>query len=222
MKKVISFLTIAVMITIAGYTPVQAVTFDFDDLASMSDPSAISSYMSNLYGSNISVSGAMAGPIAPGDPFGPDPYLFSTISPGNPVLFPFSIEIGFDSNNPIGSIEFEGAVFGDNPGHDFRLWAYSNGGSTLVEVYKWDVPAGSGVLSFDSGLINFTAPIDRLVFSDNFIYDVGIDDFTIVGAHQAGGGINAPLPASTILGCIGLGIVGTLVTLKKRILGHST
>ena len=220
MTNRIRILAIVAVITLASYIPTQAVTFDFDDLGTWSGPGAVGDYMSDLYGSEVSVRGTMVGPLFPPDPFGPDPYLFSTTEASDSALFPYSIDIGFDADNPIGSVSFEGAIFGDNPGHDFRLWAYTDGGQTLAGVLSWDTPVDDEAWWFDSGLITFDVPIDRLVFSDNWIYDVAIDDLSVAAWAENGGGISAPVPASMGLGFLGLAIVGILVVLRNKVLGN--
>jgi hypothetical protein len=208
-------LWIVLIVTAFIHIPAEAVTFTFDDLSAWSGPDAVSAYMSGLYESQVSVRGSMIGPLFDSQPFGPDPYLFSTVQAGGPLFFPFSIDIGFEVN-PIESLSFEGAVFGDNPGHDFRLWAYTDGGSRLVHVSRWDTPIDNGVWWFEAGPITFDVPIDRLVFSDNWIYDVAIDNLTVT---PVGGGMHVPVPASITLGFVGLGTVVTLIALRRRVLG---
>ena len=196
-------------IVLLAALPAKAIMFTFDDLSPLAGPDAISQYMTDLYGSDVSVRGAMAGPLC-----GSDRYLFSTVQAGGPTLFPFSIDIGFD--NSIVDVQFSGAIFGSNPGHDFRLWAYTSGGTELLEVRTWDIPsAGQQTYWFESGLLTFNTPVDRLVFSNNFIYDVGIDNLSITAWGQGSGAV-VPLPASTLLGCLGLVIVGISAFLKGR------
>jgi len=190
------------------------VMFNYDNLASWSGPNAISAYMSDAYGSQVSVRGAMAGPLFPGDPFGSDSYLFSTVQAGGPWFFPFSVDIGFDASHPIESVSFEGAIFGNNPGHDFRMWAYTDGGTSLVGVRTWDTFIDGAF--FDSGLITFDVPVDRLVFSDNWIYDVALDNLS-VAAWGGGAGVTVPVPASTQLGLVGLAFTGILVFVRRRL-----
>lgn len=191
--------------------PAEAVMFNFDDLSPWDGPHTVSQYMTDLYGSGVSVRGAMIGPIFTN---ASDLYLFSTVQAGGPSFFPFSIDIGF--SNPIGTVQFDGAIFGSNPGHDFRLWAYTGGGTELIEVRTWDIPSsGKQTYWFDSGLLTFNTPVDRLVFSNNWIYDVGIDNLSISAWGQGGGAV-VPLPASTLLGGLGLGIVGLSAFLKGR------
>ena len=158
----------------------------------------------------------MVGPISSVDPFGTDSYLFSTIQVGDPLFFPFSIDIGFAASNPIESVQFQGAVLGDNPGHDFRMWAYTDGGTSLVGVYTWDTPIDNGIWWFDSDLITFDVPVDRLVFSDNWIYDVALDNLA-VASWGGNAGLNAPVPASTQLGLVGLVIAGLLVFVRRKL-----
>ncbi len=210
-------LCISVAVVSAVCAPALGVTFTFDELSPWSGPAAISGYMSDLYGSEVSVRGAMAGPIFPGDSFGPDGYLFSTVQAGGPRNFPFSIDIGFEADAAIGSVQFEGAIFGNNPGHDFRMWAYTDGGTKLVSVTSWDTPRGHGAYWFDSGLMTFGTAVDRLVFSDNWIYDVAINDLAV--SAWASGAVSAPTPTSTVLGSLGLLFVGLAMIAKRRAQG---
>lgn len=180
----------------------QAVMFDFNGLSNYQGSGAVANYMSATYGSQITVNNTRVGAGSTyGVNFGPDSYLFTDLG----TFFCGPMEMKFRSN-AIGSMSFQGCVFRESANEDFVLKAYA--GNQLVGQYAWN-----GVGSFNSGNIVFDKPVDRLLFSDSFVHDVGIDDLSVNGWGET---LNAvPVPASLVLGGLGIGVIGLVRRARK-------
>lgn len=158
------------------------VTFDFNALDSRDRASAISDYMTAVYGSTISVTGAraFADETDPSDLF--IATSFQLFSRGD-------FEIVFEEV-PILGAQFEGHVIDGTVGDDFSFTAFD--GDTVRLTFS----RNDGVTVFDSGWIDFGGPVDRLVVTDGGRKDVGIDDLTVAVV---------PDPATGLLLLVGVG-----------------
>ena len=79
-------LWIAVMVTVLLFVqnaPATTVLFDFEPLPSCSDATVIETYMEDIYGSDITVTGAWAKTCFFSGPLGDDNYIFSSLCPAN-------------------------------------------------------------------------------------------------------------------------------------------
>ena len=165
----------AVVAVILGLGMLQAsthadpITFDFNSLGRFDRDNKITEYMTAVYGSGVSTDGARATDetAAPGGTT--DMFIATSLQ----FLNRGDFEILFETV-PIISARFEGHVLDPTPGEDFNFWAYH--GDTEVLHFTRD----DGDEIFDSGMLNFSQPVDRLVISDSGRKDVGIDDLTVV------------------------------------------
>ena len=151
----------------------QTVFFDFNDLGPFAGPNDISDYMSDIYGSNVDVGGARATNDNT-DPSGGlgDP-VDRMIATSFQLFNRGDFEVLFE-DAPIFGVEFEGHVLDPTPGADFRFSAF-NGDDLVFELTHNEAEE-----AFDSGLILFGGPVDRLHFSNSGRHDVGIDDLSVV------------------------------------------
>lgn len=173
------------VVVLAANARADSVTFDFNSLGRLDRDRQISDYMTAVYGSGVTTGGARASDdtSVPGETTG----MF--IATSLQLLNRGDFEVLFESI-PIISARFEGHVLDPTLGDDFNFWAYS--GNAEVLHFARD----TGEETFDSGLLTFSQPVDRLVISDNGRKDVGIDDLTVVAV---------PDPASGLLLLAGLG-----------------
>ncbi len=141
--------------------------------------------MTAVYGSGVTTNGARATDETSVPGGTTDLFIATSLQ----LLNRGDFEVLFESM-PIISARFEGHVLDPTPGEDFNFWAYS--GDTEVLHFT----RAKGEETFDSGLIDFSQPVDRLVISDNGRKDVGIDDLTVVAV---------PDPASGLLLLAGVG-----------------
>jgi hypothetical protein len=173
------------IVVLAVSARADSVTFDFNSLGRFDRDRQISDYMTAVYGSGVTTNGARATDET-SIPGGTTNMFIAT---SLQLLNRGDFEVLFESM-PIISARFEGHVLDPTLGEDFNFWAYS--GNTEVLHFTRD----TGEESFDSGLLNFSQPVDRLVISDNGRKDVGIDDLTVVAV---------PDPASGLLLLAGVG-----------------
>lgn len=209
MRNKLSVLASAMGILLACHTQADAVMFDFDTLvpnnAALGQSGNVGTYMSSVYGSNVTVAsdvGVGTGSFFGSVDFGPDPYVFSNV-----------IDIRFD--NPIESLSFDGVVFGGLLGGSLDFHLIAMNGGTAANVVTINNVMGA----FSSGPIDFLAlglgSVDRLIFSDNFVHDIGIDNMEVTPSG-AGSPSSIPLPASAALGALGLCAVGVVTSLNKK------
>lgn len=155
----------------AGGLP-PTVTFDFDSLDIRRGDAIISNYMSDLYGSEVTVDGSRT--IAETDD---DADIFIATSLQLFGRGDFVIEF---RDVPIVAAQFEGHVIDATGGDDFRLRAFA--GDDEVFLFS----RNTGEDTFVSDWLFFPQPIDRLIISDNGRRDVGIDDFEVQPVPEPG------------------------------------
>ncbi len=170
---------------LAGRAQADSFTFDFNSLARFDRDRQISEYMTAVYGSGVSTDGARATneTSVPGGTT--DMFIATSLQ----LLNRGDFEILFESV-PIVSARFEGHILDPTPGEDFNFWAYFND----VEILHFSRDKGEEI--FDSGLLTFSQPVNRIVISDSGRKDVGLDDLTVVPV---------PDPATGLLALAGLG-----------------
>lgn len=214
-KKLITICAVAGLFL--GAAPTQAmVTFDFESATVGgvgpdyvgSANQRVTDYMTGVYGSPVTVTGAAAwrnDETAPLDldwpgKTGTDKWLRTY---GSQSLTPGAFQISFDAV-PIMEAGGDFYVFVATQDDDFTVKAYDStygdrynpSVSGLVDEQSWDFGAGSG-----SFAMSFTSPVSLLVFSDGGWYDIAIDDLKVRPI---------PAPGAILLGSIGAGLVGWL------------
>ncbi|MFO0838308.1 MAG: hypothetical protein U1D55_07240 [Phycisphaerae bacterium] len=213
MRNLLRFVVIAGLVaTIAN----AGVVFDYNGVAYSTAP-GVSTYMTNVYGSPVTVTGAYASNNTlpapnPGVLWTGNASDYLRVGPGAPPVpgtGDKDFEISFDQI-PIQGISLLGYIFDEARGPtDFQIYAYDStytdrenpSPSALVFHQAFDVTA-NGTQVF-VGTPQFSRPVSLLVFSDHGSFDVGIDDMTIT----------VPEP-SAALGLLGL----PLLALRRRIL----
>lgn len=148
-----------------GPAPGSVVEFDFDDLPNLRFSSAITDYMSEVYGSPITVEGARTYSEGLG---GSDIFIGTSLQ----LIGRGDFEILF-VETPITGVRFEGHVIDATFGDDFEFSAFS--GVQLVET----IARNDGVEVFNQDWVFFSEPVDRIIVSDTGRKDVGIDDFAV-------------------------------------------
>jgi hypothetical protein len=152
----------------ASAASAQTVTFDFNSLENRDRDNSISAYMTSVYGSAVDTDGARVTDETSIPGGVTDLFIATSLQ----LLNRGDFEIDFGSI-PIISVQFTGHVLDPTVGEDFHMVAYNG----EVEVHS--LSRDGGEETFDSGLIQFITPVDRLVFSDSGRKDVGIDDLTV-------------------------------------------
>ncbi len=168
-KQLQNLCAIAALAMACSSASAQSYTFDFSSLENRDRDNPISDYMTAIYGSSVQTDGARVTDetSAPGGVT--DLFIATSLQ----LLNRGDFEIDFGAV-PIISARFEGHVLDPTPGDDFHLRAFNGN----VEVFAFSRDEGEE--TFDSGLLTFPSPVDRLVFSDSGRKDVGIDDLTVV------------------------------------------
>ncbi len=168
------------------------VVFDYNGTA-YSTAGSVSTYMSGVYGSQVTMTGAystnntLTAP-APGVLWTGNASDYLRVGAGLPPTPPFTdkdFEISFDAV-PIIGVQMLGYIFDEARGPtDFQIFAYdaSYGNrenpnpAALVFNQQFDVTAnGTQVLV---GAPQFSRPVSLLVISNHGSFDVGIDDLTV-------------------------------------------
>lgn len=169
MKRRHNILTAAVgLVLSASAASAQTVTFDFNSLENRDRDNPIGAYMTSVYGSTVETDGARVTDETSIPGGVTDLFIATSLQ----LLNRGDFEIDFGSV-PIISVQFTGHVLDPTVGEDFHMVAY-NGGAEVFSLSR-----DGGEETFDSGLIEFITPVDRLVFSDSGRKDVGIDDLTV-------------------------------------------
>jgi len=179
--KVASLVALMFLAVPATRASAQVATFDFSDLPILSRDVGVSDYMSGVYGSSISTSGARASHDRSDDVS--DTFISTSLQ----LFDRGNFEILFD-DVPIAGLEFEGHIIDATVGDDFTMLAFFD--NNLV----YELSRNEGVEIFDTGWVDFLSPVNRLVFSDSGRKDVGVDDFSV---------ISVPEPAASLLLLIG-------------------
>lgn len=174
---------------LAGGAP-PTVTFDFDALNPHRGDLAISNYMSDIYGSEVSTDGARTTSERDNDA---DIFIATSLQLLNRGDFVIEFR-----DVPIVAVQFEGHVIDATGGDDFHLRAFA--GDDEVFLFT----RNTGEESFVSDWLFFPQPIDRLIISDNGRRDVGIDDFVVQPV---------PEPATLLLG---LSAIGFAAVTRRR------
>jgi hypothetical protein len=142
--------------------------------------------MEDLYGSDITVTGARVGDGSLHGPLGPDQYLEAGPSWGTHY-----IEISFN-DVPITAVSFDWGVESD------AFHAYADG----VEFFS----QGYGVWSWGStGPIAFASPVTTLRFTDSWLGEIEVDNLEV-----------APVPEASTLMLFGSGLSGLLFLARKK------
>lgn len=173
------------IVVLAASARADSVTFDFNSLGRFDRDRQISEYMTAVYGSGVTTNGARVTDETSVSGGTTDMFIATSLQ----LLNRGDFEVLFESV-PIISARFEGHVLDPTPGTDFNFRAF-NGDTEIFHFFR-----NEGVEIFDSGVLNFPQPVDRLVISDSGRKDVGIDDLTIVAV---------PDPASGLLLLAGVG-----------------
>ncbi len=156
---------------VQSWAHADSIKFDFNSLGRFDRDNKISEYMTAVYGSGVSTDGARATDETATPGGTTDMFIATSLQ----LLNRGDFEILFETV-PIISARFEGHVLDPTRGEDFNFWAYD--GDTEVLHFARD----EGEEVFDSGLLMFSQPVNRLVISDSGRKDVGIDDLTVVVA----------------------------------------
>jgi len=178
---------IASWMVAASAATAQTVSFDFDALGRFDGSRNISDYMTDLYGTSITVAGARATTDATD---ATDRFIATSLQLFNRGDF----EILFDEM-PIVGLQFEGYVLDATPGDDFTLRAFNDDTLLLiVEVVARD----NGEEVFQTEWFDLPSAANRLVVSDTGRKDVGLDDLIVQPV---------PEPATLALMLIGTGAI---------------
>lgn len=227
-NRLVAMATMGLVCALAGSAWADT-TFDFEGTASNplgtnSDSTAISNYMSEVYGNTVTVTDARANPsssssdwASTGDSYQNDTGFIQAVS-GN------DFEIAF-SGAGISAVRFTGFIDDASTGSDFSFQAYTSayddaylflgfiptqgsaenpapGSDDVSRSWEADQVDPNGQqenVAFDSGWIYFNAPVNLLVFHDSGSYDVAIDDLRVR---------TVPLPAAAWMGFMMLGCLG--------------
>lgn len=164
-----SLLTLtAILAVAAGTARAQDVTFDFNALGRFDGSRAISTYMTDQYGSPISVDGARATTDVNDST---NRFIATSIQ----LLNRGDFEILFQ-DTPISGLQFQGYVLDATPGEDFSMTLYNDNVQLLVVT---NVTRDNGQEMFQSDWIDLPIPANRIVVSDSGRKDVGIDNLVV-------------------------------------------
>ncbi len=190
MKKVL--LIIFLTACLGGSAQAGLVLFNFDSLQPGADAAAIGSYMSPLYGSTVTVTGATSYPygeplVNPLSALGPDQYIADAENGNHQFYISFSV--------PITSASFYWARESD----PFKVEATYAGGTVQVfSVGTGETNGGTGFGWEDIDLLaRLGSPVTSLYFHDGGQGGIGIDDLVVNAV---------PLPASILLGAFAVGL----------------
>ncbi len=182
---VVTFLA-SLMITV-GLAQAETVSFDFDALGRFDGPLRIGNYMTDLYGSSVTVETARA---ATDSDDASDRFIATSLQLFNRGDF----EILFDEM-PIVGLQFEGYVLDATPGDDFTLTAFADDALLLTVTVE---ARDSGEEVFQTEWFALPAAANRLVVSDTGRKDVGIDNLVVEPV---------PEPVTVVLMLVGAGAV---------------
>lgn len=141
------------------------VLFDFEALPYCSDATAIESYMEDIYGSDITVTGARAKTCFFSGPLGEDTYIFSSLCPGKS-----SLSISFNAE-PITSVSFDFGMILSS------FTAFADDQEILAEPWRCWSSGNSGTIYFDS-------PVTTLQFDDSCIGVIELDNLAVTAVPE--------------------------------------
>ena len=167
----------------------------------------VTDYMTGVYGSAVTATGAAAWSNSESAPLdldwpGKDDSDQWLRTYGSASLSPGGFQISFDVV-PIVQAGADFHVFTLTAGHDFTVAAYSStygdryspNAGALIDEASWDYDTPSS----DSFDISFSSPVSLLVFSDGGWYDIAIDNLEVAPV---------PTPTAILLGMLGLTVAG--------------
>ena len=162
------------------------------------DDVTVSTYMSGLYGSPVAVLGSE---VHSGDGFGSDKYLYASWLSGGRIAVTFLCE-------PVECASFQGHVFDATTGADFTVKAYdcvwdAITGKSPIYTQSWDCGDGATI---SCPTITFCKPAYCLVFSDEGVHDIGLDDLCVSRCTCP----TIPAPGAVLLAGLGTMMVGWL------------
>jgi hypothetical protein len=170
------------------------VTFDFDSLNPGTDDTGIGSYMTDLYGSTVTVTGATSYPygnpsVDPLSALGNDQYIADAEQGNHQFYISFSV--------PITYVSFDWARE-DDP---FKVEATYAGGTVQVfSVGTGETNGGTGHGWEEIDLLDrLGSPVTSLYFHDGGQGGIGIDNLVVNAV---------PLPASILLGAFAVSLAG--------------
>ncbi len=153
------------------------VVFDFEDAPYYGRAAEIEAYMEDIYGSDITVTGARVKTWFSSGPLGDDKYIYAS-----PWLGKSCLSISFNED-PITSVSFDLGIIISS------FTAFADGQEILRESWRcW--------FSDNSGTIYFDSPVTTLQFTDSCIGIIELDNLVVT---------HAPEPTTLLL--LGLGAV---------------
>ena len=192
MKKLLMIIFLTVCL--GGNAQAGMVTFDFDDLDAGADDAAIGSYMTDVYGPTVTVTGATSYPygnplVNPLPALGDDQYIADAELGNHQFYISFSV--------PITYVSFNWARE-DDP---FKVEATFAGGTVQVfSVGTGETNGGNGNGWEEIDLLDrLGSPVTTLYFHDGGQGGIGIDNLQVSPV---------PLPASILLGAFAVGLAG--------------
>ncbi len=219
LKRVVLPLVLAVCLV--GSAQAGPTLFDFEAVTIGGTPNVggtanqyVSNYMTGVYGSSVTATGAAAWRNAETAPVDldwagktdTDKWLRSYGAVGY-TQTPGKFQISFDAV-PVAQANADFYVFVATAGDDFTVKAYDStygdrynpSAGALVLEQSWDLGTGP-----DSFALNFASPVSLLVFSDSGYYDVAIDNLEVTPV---------PAPGALLLGLFGVSLASA--KLRKR------
>jgi hypothetical protein len=195
---------VTMVIVLVGANAQADITFDFDALHLWQGDAAISSYMTDTYGSSVTTDDAITGI---GFDFSSTPFIGNNVFSGWDGDFDvfFNVE-------PVIGVQFRGYVFYPSCDADFVLRAFSEGDEVLTYTRNNCIEAfDSGWLAFEEEGTGTPILVDQLQFSNCGIHAVGIDNLTV-----RKGSTVIPAPSAAVLALVGFSALGAATKLRKR------